>query len=629
MPILINPIKYVILNRKGEYFNKKTDGMIFMKNRIKWFSNLSIKNKVQYIFTSLMIVTVLLCFVFFLSVTKVKLTQTYISKTEDKMNSIYKGYTDVIEKANSISKLILVNDSVLTYLRDDMVTSGRTTISDDMVRAELYRIINSFSGGYTAFLLKQRKVPVSHIIRTDSEPMNEVLEMKTSYVNTSIGIMRPFSNVIFSDSWYGKVSELKGGYMVFPNNMGAFSFNTNTEIISFTRVINDIDTQKPIGLLIINIAVSELEQTYENFDNTDNSFAFVDENGKIICSAMERREVRKLINSNKKLITADNYHVVNEGNIISGKRITDTGIHLICTSKMSLFEGISMEMVFTLLGILIIMFIMISLTRLYINKYIILPVTMLSDTMQKSESVPVQITDVSENDDEIGRLQMCYNDMAAKINRLIEEVVEQEQQIRKAEMTVVQEQMKPHFLYNTLDTIGLMALQNSREEVYDAIETLGTFYRKFLSKGNETITISDEISIVKSYVKLLRLRYDDMFEDEYCIQENLNSVMIMKLILQPLVENAIYHGIRPKGEHGIIRISVFSENNRIHIQVYDSGIGMSAEQINRLINSEDEKSFGFRGTVNRIRGFYQNDAYVSIKSVEGEFCEIDINIPER
>ena len=100
------------------------------------------------------------------------------------MNSIYKGYTDVIEKANSISKLILVNDSVLTYLRDDMVTSGRTTISDDMVRAELYRIINSFSGGYTAFLLKQRKVPVSHIIRTDSEPMNEVLEMKTSYVNT-------------------------------------------------------------------------------------------------------------------------------------------------------------------------------------------------------------------------------------------------------------------------------------------------------------------------------------------------------------------------------------------------------------------------------------------------------------
>ena len=95
------------------------------------------------------------------------------------------------------------------------------------------------------------------------------------------------------------------------------------------------------------------------------------------------------------------------------------------------------------------------------------------------------------------------------------------------------------------------------------------------------------------------------------------------------MENAIYHGIRPKGEHGIIRISVFSENNRIHIQVYDSGIGMSAEQINRLINSEDEKSFGFRGTVNRIRGFYQNDAYVSIKSVEGEFCEIDINIPER
>ena len=175
-----------------------------------------------------------------------------------------------------------------------------------------------------------------------------------------------------------------------------------------------------------------------------------------------------------------------------------------------------------------------------------------------------------------------------------------------------------------------MAFQNTREEVYEAVETMGNFYRKFLSKGSENITIADEVDIVKSYIKLLRYRYDNLFDDQYYIQEDLKSVVILKLILQPLVENCIYHGIRPKGEKGIIKISIYSIADKIHIVIYDSGVGMGQEQIEQLLSGQDKKSFGFKGTIDRIRNFYhikRIEDVVTIRSVEGEYCEIELIVP--
>lgn len=606
-----------------------------MNTRKVKFSGLSIKSKVQYIFTVFVAIAILLCFVFFVSITRLKLTGTYVDKNEDKLNSVQKSYLSVMENVNNISKLIMINDSVLSYLREDGALPNNESevrrISDDAVRSELYSILNSFSGSYTVFILKQREVPSNNIMRTDSKPQPEknITEknLRTFYVNTAIGIMKPVGDVLFGDEWYGMVSKEKGGYKVVPNNRGAFIFNTQMEIVSFTRIINDIDTQQPIGLLVINIPVRELEETYENFVSDDNMFAYVDSDGKIICSGMEQEQLDSVIKENRELIRSEEFYKVHKNNIISSRKISDTGIYVICSSHMSFLEDMSAEMLGILFGMLVIVLIMVLLISKYINKYVTYPISRLSDTMQISGGgTPVRLDDIT-SDDEIGRLQECYNDMINKINRLLEEVVDQEKQRQRAEMIVVQEQMKPHFLYNTLDTIGCMALQNTREEVYDAVETLGSFYRRFLSKGNESITLSDELSIVKSYIKLLRLRYDDMFEDFYEVEEELNSMMIIKLILQPFVENSIYHGIRPKGEHGIIRISAYSENNRVNIKIYDSGIGMSREKIGLLLRGEDTKSFGFKGTIERIKNFYQNDVYININSVEGEFCEIHINIP--
>ncbi len=601
-----------------------------------WFSNLSIRSKVQYIFTVFIIITIILCSVFFFYTNRSKLVRTYEEKNDDRINSVTKSYSAVMDNVNSISHLIMFNDNVLNYLRGDIDNPGSKYDYDAQARSEIFRILNSFSGRYNVFVLKKIDPQAAVRIAQRQKAQSGYRNTATSpyYVKADIGIMNPNLDVMFSDRWFGRALVEKGKYIVIPDNRDAFSINTDIETVSFVRVVNDIDTQKSIGMLVINIPVHEFEKTYENFvtdsksGRNSNEFAYVNSDKAVICTNMDDGELDRLYEVHPELFKKKSKPVVDDDRIITCRKIPESGIYIICSSAIS-FTGLNNSGMFTsALGIVLIIIGMLLLLSRYINKYITAPVTSLSETMQVyGGDMPVRIETTGSSNDEIGTLQRCYNDMTLRIHRLLEKVVEQEKQRQRAEMIVIQEQMKPHFLYNTLDTIGCMALQNTREEVYDAIETLGIFYRKFLSKGSETITLADEISIVKNYIKLLRLRYDDMFEDFYEIDEKLCSMMILKLILQPLVENSIYHGIRPKGEPGEIRISVYSVNERIHIKVYDTGIGMSREKISSLLNGEDARSFGFKGTVNRIKSFYQNDVYVNISSVEGEYCEIDISIP--
>ena len=182
------------------------------------------------------------------------------------------------------------------------------------------------------------------------------------------------------------------------------------------------------------------------------------------------------------------------------------------------------------------------------------------------------------------------------------------------------------------------------EDVRKALETLGSFYRNFLSKGEREIPLRTEISIIKDYLALQKLRYGDILTDEYDIAEDTLNCRIPKLILQPIVENSIYHGIRLKGEMGLIRISSRFVDGLLHLSVYDTGIGMPQEQIDEILSKKQyngdtdsafadiydtSDSFGLWGTIERVRGFCENDDVVSIRSEQGEFTEVEFVIKPR
>jgi len=222
------------------------------------------------------------------------------------------------------------------------------------------------------------------------------------------------------------------------------------------------------------------------------------------------------------------------------------------------------------------------------------------------------------------KIRGYINELKSKENELIRK----EREIGKMKFGALQEGIKPHFLYNALSCIAAIALENSDEKTCNAIMALGDFYRGYLSKGKNEIPLREEIEMVKSYLEIQKLRYGDIFEVEYEIDEKLLNILVPKLILQPLVENSIYHGIRLKGEKGIIKISVYKEKDRAHIVVFDTGVGMSEKQLQDIMNDEGgEKSFGLKSTIERIQYYYNDLDLYEITTKEGLYFRIDIKIP--
>ena len=270
--------------------------------------------------------------------------------------------------------------------------------------------------------------------------------------------------------------------------------------------------------------------------------------------------------------------------LLSGCMVTGLPIVILRVSPFGA-EGIPFRMLYILLFLLVVFMILALYVAFFIRKNVTEPVYELSDSMEKNRQAgELKKVDVDVPFSEFDMLQGDYNNMIDHVNDLINKLMEKEKTLQRAEMRVLQEQIKPHFLYNSLETIGFMALDAGAGNVHDALETLGSFYRNFLSKGDRAIPLSREIWIVKDYLSLQKLRYGDILEDEYDIEEDSMEFVVPKLILQPLVENSIYHGIRQKGERGKIKITSRLVDGDLHIWVLDTGVGMSHEKIEQIFS---------------------------------------------
>lgn len=216
--------------------------------------------------------------------------------------------------------------------------------------------------------------------------------------------------------------------------------------------------------------------------------------------------------------------------------------------------------------------------------------------------------------------------------KLKNHVIEEQKIIRKAELYTFQAQIKPHFLYNTLDSINSLALSNGNNDVSELVEALANYYRTSVSKGKEIITIKEEVKMVENYLKIQKVRYPDMFDVYYEVDEECSSYEIPKLVLQPLVENALYHGIRAGRKKGTIKIEAHLNNDEVELSIEDDGIGMSEEKVESIMNGKNDdfnNSFGLKGTFERIKIYCGNDKACRIVSREGRGTKIFLWIKNR
>ncbi len=227
---------------------------------------------------------------------------------------------------------------------------------------------------------------------------------------------------------------------------------------------------------------------------------------------------------------------------------------------------------------------------IYFSRRFTKPIQVISEAMTGFDGNNFDRTIQLNTHTELDEIGQSYNAMLQNIRRLLEEIKAQEQELRHTELNMLINQINPHFLYNTLDTIYMLARINKEETTMRMIQALSKYLRLSLSKGSEIVTVEDELENVKSYMEIQQIRNQDLFEYQIDCQVDMCSTYVLKLILQPLAENAVKYGFCDIFQGGIIKISVFLKDTDLYLSVYNNGTPMEKRMMEK-INSMNTMSF--------------------------------------
>ncbi|WP_026652100.1 sensor histidine kinase [Butyrivibrio proteoclasticus] len=530
-----------------------------------------------------------------------------LRESESVLRTLSSNVDSDLRKYKELSRIIMTEDRLVTFLRadKDVVDMGMTNDA----RYGVMDVLNVTEGVDCVMIFREDLIMVC----------------------TNRFTYKFDTDLLETDEWRRDIYDANGAVVASLNSNGVATKAGNKNMVTLGRVIYDIDGQRRMGVLLMNLSPVIFDRMLNKLGYND--ICIMGSDGSFLAGNKNYADYFSEDFASERIIHK-NVRIDGSKVLVSGCQVGDAPIVLIKVSDYGV-EGIPFRIIYVLLGLLLIFVLMAMFVGIFIRRNITDPVMDLSASMENNKkSGDLKKIDVEVPSSELDLLKGDYNDLIDHVNNLIETLIDKEKTLQKAEMRVLQEQIKPHFLYNSIETIGFMALDSGADKVHDALETLGSFYRNFLSKGDREIPLSREVQIVKDYLSLQKLRYGDIIEDEYDIAEDTRDFVVPKLILQPLVENSIYHGIRLKGEKGSIKISSRLEGNELHLFVRDTGVGMSEEEIKKLTSTNkenriqsDTESFGLWGTIERIRIFVGREDIVRIESEIGEYTQIEFIIP--
>lgn len=295
-------------------------------------------------------------------------------------------------------------------------------------------------------------------------------------------------------------------------------------------------------------------------------------------------------------------------------------------------EQVSSFVVLSIVVVGVILTVVVVITS-FVLKSITAPLDKLCRTTERISKGDFGVRARINTRDEIGVLSDSVDDMTGKLEIMVQQIKEDERKMRHGELRLLQEQINPHFLYNTLDTIVWLIEGKDTEKAVNMVVSLSEFFRLVLSKGKEYITIREEELHIRSYLEIQQVRYRDILDYEIWIDPEIYGYRILKLTLQPLVENALYHGIKYKRAKGMIVITGRKKGDLIYFEVKDNGVGMETEELEKLREDisrpckETEKGFGLANVNERIRMNFGAQYGMQIDSVKGQGTCVSITLP--
>lgn len=433
--------------------------------------------------------------------------------------------------------------------------------------------------------------------------------------------------------WFQELSSYNGEGHFIHGSEGVIEYYNDTEYVTYIREICDENTYEQRAVLMVTVNedairsyFAEMEQTYQS------NFFIVDGNDEYVIAPKENEEAIRAVMAQGACRNGNGYTMQS----LNGSSVfcvtQDMGIQDWKLVGVFPAESLkSLEPYYSTIVLLVIFMniIFIFICSMMLTKLIFRPLQKVEKHMLLVEQGQFMAMDIDGTENEITNLKRVFNHMAKSIQDLIATVKEEEKIIAKGELDLIQAQINPHFLYNTLDAISALALIQDFDKCFQMTQALGSFYRNSLNSGKNFISIADEIQCIQSYLTILNIRYDNQIQVEIEVEEELLECQIIKLLLQPLVENAAHHGIKEKCEKGTIGIRVFSNNDEVIFMVSDDGVGMCQERIEAVLEGKTitgKSGFGIYSLIQRIRLYYGIENPVMIHSEIGAGTEVAVRI---
>lgn len=420
-------------------------------------------------------------------------------------------------------------------------------------------------------------------------------------------------------------------------------------VISVIATIKQRVTHEVIGYMIIDVDDSIVQSFCDNMVIGETGFFYVvNEAGAPVFmpSGIDSRTKLPALGNLSPIIAGPEKHYIDhtlgKPKFVFASSSTATGWSIVGMVPLQeiVRDANSIRQLIILSVVLSIIF---ALTLHYfLTKRLTLPLHILKKKMQLAASGVLEVKVTPTGKDEITDLGTSFNTMMDQIHMLLEENIKEQHEIKKAELRALQAQINPHFLYNTLDSILWLAEAGRKEQVVQLVLALSRFFRISLSKGRDWIAIEKELEHLQSYLIIQQTRYRDILDYDISLDPQIYAFPILKMILQPIVENALYHGLKNKRGKGLIRISGYAVDNRdIVLVVEDNGIGIPEERLAQLrselqllqmpevTGNEVSGGFGLHNVHQRLRLYYGESYGVQLSSREYEGTTVTIRIPMR
>lgn len=450
---------------------------------------------------------------------------------------------------------------------------------------------------------------------------------------------------VTKEEWFGNtLARTDNLHFTTPHVQYIFDSNENQYrwVITLTRAVEITHgTSTEQGILLIDIRYSSLQQILENITLGNQGYLYmVGNDGELIYHP--KMQLIETGQASEDTITAAGYQdgsyrekYDGEWRDVSIKSVGYTGWRLLSVTPEKGLSLNNLKMQLFLIFVLGAFLLVLILTNTFISSRITIPIQKLEKSVNAIEAGELDTEVYMGGSYEIRHLGRSIGDMAKRIQTLMEDIVAEHESKRKNEFDILQSQINPHFLYNTLDIIVWMIENEQKQEAVKVVTALARFFRISLSKGKSIIMVRDELEHVRNYLTIQQMRFKNKFVYKIEAEEEVMDLVSLKLMLQPLVENAIYHGMEFMDGDGEIYVKVYREAEELWFLVRDNGLGMTPEQTAGLLGEKHHVSsrrgsgIGVKNVNERIKLYFGEKYGLSIQSEPDEGTTIMIHLPAQ